>query len=172
MIAWMIADVLHSTGRMLARDVVCAHARLTFDHDHQLLGPSDVSAATGRGGHASLQVVDPYCDGVGGAVRLSGPFDCLREIEIGVDGRRARYGASDQPISKRIPAMLLDAAWRVGAMYADVDVDDLSGEKHSTDISGDLYVPVRIGRMIIPVASDKRSAAGDGLGDPFAPPAG
>ena len=43
-----------------------------------------------------------------------------------------------QNLSGFIPALALDAAWRVGAMYAAPGRDDL-------------YVPVRIGRLVAPI---------------------
>jgi hypothetical protein len=76
---------------------------------------------------------------------LSGPFDCVRDIAIGAAGRRARFDPGQSPIaSDSIPALVLDAALRVGGMYA-------------VDGKSDLCVPVRIGRLMVPVGSQARS---------------
>lgn len=97
----------------------------------------DIALAHGQG--LSQFVADPYCTGQGDRLELSGPFDCLRDIAIGPTGRRARFAAdSHHGCSGVIPALLLDSAWRLGAMYAVPGKDEL-------------YVPVRIGRVVIPV---------------------
>jgi len=91
---------------------------------------------------------DPYCLQGHGKVRLSGSFDCLNEIQILPEGRRARFvmptdcDASESTITQ---ALLLDETWRVGAMYAQPN-------------NADLYVPVQIKRITMPVNSDNTGA--------------
>ena len=82
-------------------------------------------------------VKDPYCD-TDKLVALSGPFDCLSEIEISEASRRAKFTPNGpRKLSETIPALLLDAAWRVGAMYAVTGHDDV-------------FVPIKIGKMVFP----------------------
>ena len=139
--AWMLADVVHPTGRLIAKDLICARANLTFGHG---VRPSFANGAEVRyGGSADAERMphDPYCDGRSRTVSLSGPFDCLSGIRIGRDGRRATLDASGiDRWSDQLPAMLLDATWRVGAMYSSAE-------------NNGLFVPVRIGHMIIPLVS-------------------
>lgn len=54
-------------------------------------------------------VRDPYCD-PSKPVVLSGPFDCLSDIELSVNGRSAKVKSSPvQTFHENIPALLLDA---------------------------------------------------------------
>jgi hypothetical protein len=98
-----------------------------------------------HGGDQRIQ--DPYCSGRREDVELSGPFDCLRDIAIGPAGRRARFDPGQSPIAlTSIPALLLDAAFRMGAMYA------VPGKN-------DLYVPKRTGCLVVPIGPYARSFA-------------
>jgi hypothetical protein len=85
---------------------------------------------------------DPYCQTPDQIVDLSGHFDCLNNIEIGVHERRASFLPNHNcDWVGEIPSLLLDATWRVGAMYS-----TLGGE--------DLFVPVQIDRMVLPVRAN------------------
>lgn len=121
----LMGDVSHSSGHVLQRDVRFCRARVSlqdgFDDTPRVdPGPGDTAS-------------DPYCT-TDGPVRLSGPFDCLRRIEIGPAGRRAWFdGATD---GQTFPALLLDAAWRLGAMHAE-------------GTASGLYVPIAVGRVTV-----------------------
>ena len=147
---WMVGDILHPTGFTLSKDLVFAQATLSFTTDDTELLPSLRCIRTSNGHGLNRVVNDPYCNGQSRDVELSGPFDCVRDIEIGPIGRRARFepkkGGDGSAV---IPAMLLDSAWRVGAMHA------VPGQEA-------LYVPVRIGRLIIPVGADVSSSFASG----------
>jgi hypothetical protein len=154
-VAWMIADVLHPTGRVLSKDVICAKAILSFGRQPGQLR-SSVDGLHGVNGHgvnghgADRFVSDPYCQGTHREIDLSGPFDCLGDIKIGAVGRRAKFAPDGNCTwSGDLPALLLDAAWRVGAMYA-------------TSGNDQLFVPVQIGRMVIPVGEDVNCTSASG----------
>jgi acyl transferase domain-containing protein/NAD(P)-dependent dehydrogenase (short-subunit alcohol dehydrogenase family)/acyl-CoA thioesterase FadM len=137
---WMLTDILHPTGETLMKDVVCASATIRFETANTLEPGTPLGDFGEDLGHAAdhLPVPDPYCTDHS-AVSLSGLFDCLRDIQIGSAGRRARFNPNQlQDLSRSIPALLLDAAWRVGAMYADSKRDQL-------------FVPVKIRRMSLPL---------------------
>ena len=135
----MIGDILHSAGATLSKDLVFAQATVHFEPKTIDLQPSlqDFGFQNTQGSNGFVN--DPYCDGRCSEVELSGPFDCIRDIAIGPIGRRARFVPNQtHDFSGVIPAMLLDSAWRVGAMYAVPEKNEL-------------YVPVRIGRLVLPV---------------------
>jgi 3-oxoacyl-(acyl-carrier-protein) synthase/NAD(P)-dependent dehydrogenase (short-subunit alcohol dehydrogenase family)/acyl-CoA thioesterase FadM len=137
----MISDVLHSSGQILAKDVLCARASLDFSKPEPALPTIDVqSFETAPGFDGKL--CDPYCQTPDQIVDLSGHFDCLNNIEIGVHERRASFLPNHNcDWVGEIPSLLLDATWRVGAMYS-----TLGGE--------DLFVPVQIDRMVLPVRAN------------------
>jgi hypothetical protein len=60
---------------------------------------------------------DPYC-GPASPIGLSGPFQCLDDIRIGQHGRSARFTSPGRLGARHLPALLLDAAWRLSAMRA------------------------------------------------------
>jgi malonyl CoA-acyl carrier protein transacylase/NAD(P)-dependent dehydrogenase (short-subunit alcohol dehydrogenase family)/acyl-CoA thioesterase FadM len=141
--ACVIGDVLHSSGAVLSKDVVFAEATLRFGCD------VDVPRLDGlhqqMAGRDTQSVIDPYCHGHN-TVELSGPFDCIRDISIGPEGRSARYSPGAGALAfSAVPAVVLDAALRVGAMYASSD--------------NDLFVPVRIDRVVVPVGGHAKSFA-------------
>lgn len=141
-VVWMVGDILHSNGTVLSKDVIFSQATLSFEREANELQPllqvNGLQHVQGR----NRRVTDPYCDGRCKEVELTGPFDCVRDIEVGPAGRRARFVPTvAHGCSGVIPAMLLDSAWRVGAMYADPENDEL-------------YVPVRIQRVVVPVGSN------------------
>jgi acyl transferase domain-containing protein/NAD(P)-dependent dehydrogenase (short-subunit alcohol dehydrogenase family)/acyl-CoA thioesterase FadM len=122
-------DLAHASGVVLQHDVRFCRARLALRDDFDDTIPR---IATGEGRRAT----DPYCTPEG-TLRLSGPFDCLRRIEIGPAGRWAWFeGTSPRLPGQALPAMLLDAAWRLGAMHAE-------------GIASTLYVPVSVGRVTV-----------------------
>ncbi len=147
---WMVGDVLHPTGFTLSQDLVFAEAKLHFDGKAVELVPALRCIRTGNGSGLNRLVSDPYCNGRCGDVELSGPFDCVRDIEIGSIGRRARFSPDPScDLPGVIPAMLLDSAWRVGAMHA------ISGEDA-------LYVPIQIGRLVMPLGMTANASSASG----------
>lgn len=141
---WMIADVLHPSGATLAKDRICASAKLSWVSGQETNSPNMLGSQVNLGtGHF---VRDPYCEQRKG-VALSGPFDCLRDIELSAHSRRAKVKASQvQAFHDNIPALLLDAAWRVGAMY-------------TPSRTGDVFAPVSVGRMSLPLESGPFSSS-------------
>ncbi len=144
--AWLVGNVVSSSGVDLASDQVFAQATLTTHGTRPpissaLNDPSIKKSDVGR------FVDDPYCKGDQN-VSLSGPFDCLRKIEIALHGRRALFvprvdGAWDDVI----PALLLDASLRVAGMHL---------------ASHGLHVPVRIDRVTAPVGVSSASLGESG----------
>ncbi len=137
--AWMVSDVLHPTGRILSKDVLCAKVALRFDYDCR---PSKSQASAlhfEKHVSGSPHLEDPYCRGIREEVELSGCFNCLGDIEIGRDSRQAKLVLAPQCCGAGvIPALALDAAWRVGAMYANSDTESL-------------FVPVEVKHIWLPV---------------------
>ena len=138
---WVLGDLRHSSGTLLKKDIIMANARFQFryrTHGKPVLDHLPVEP------NAAGFLSDPYCLQGHGKVRLSGPFDCLDEIQILPEGRRARFvlpADCDATRSTITPTLLLDATWRVGAMYAQPN-------------NADLYVPVQIKRITMPVNAD------------------
>jgi len=142
---WLISDVLHPSGAVLSKDVVCASARLSFGMGEDSTSFASLCSASGR--HASQAVKDPYCTGHR-KIDLSGLFNCLSDIRIGANSRQARFNSTQYPnSSSHIPALLLDAAWRLGAMYA------VAGK-------GDVFVPLTIGKILLPLETNASSSSG------------
>ena len=141
----MIGDICRPEGPVLSNNVLFAQAILTFEHMAGGTHQPQQQGGNGHGLQGNGQLLrDPYCNGRREDIVLSGPFDCVRDIAIGPAGRRARFDPGQSPIaSSSIPALVLDAALRIGAMYA------VQGKS-------DLYVPVRIGRLVVPVGSQAR----------------
>jgi hypothetical protein len=72
-------------------------------------------------------------------VVLSGPFDCLRDIEVGEYGRRAIFIPPREHancLGDALPALLFDAAWRLSVM-------------HAGGPGAVLHVPVRVGWVTV-----------------------
>ena len=136
---WMIGDICHPGGLVLSKDVEFAQAILSFEHvSGEMHRPQQQGSNGQRLDGSDQRLRDPYCGGRREDIVLSGPFDCLRDIAIGAAGRRARFDPGQSLIaSSSIPALVLDAALRLGAMYA------VHGKS-------DLYVPVRIGAWWFP----------------------
>ncbi|MEQ1506363.1 MAG: SDR family NAD(P)-dependent oxidoreductase, partial [Myxococcota bacterium] len=123
--ARLVGELTHRSGAVLSRDVSFCRARIAVGPPVDAAGPRRLP---GRG----RPVADPYC-APGADVALGGAFDCLRGIAVADDHRHATFVGAFP--SEAMPALLLDAAWRLGAMYAD-----------GTDRR---YVPVRVGRVTI-----------------------
>jgi acyl transferase domain-containing protein/acyl-CoA thioesterase FadM len=132
--AWrarLVGDVRHATGVDLECGVTFCEAQVRLRSDFDGEQPTLARCGTYRSQR------DPYCDATPGAVALSGPFDCLREIEIGTAGRQALFVPPDPHDDCRgaaLPALLLDAAWRLSMM-------------HAGGPAGALFVPVRVERV-------------------------
>ncbi len=143
--AWLVGDVLNSDGIPLMTDVVFAEASLSMEQGSLPTGPS-LNGWPGNGEAVVRLVSDPYC-GADQSVQLSGPFDCLQEIEIAECGRRAIF-TPDR--STRwdgvVPSLLLDASLRVAGMH----------------VAPGLHVPTRIARAVVPIgiAADASEASG------------
>jgi hypothetical protein len=72
----------------------------------------------------------------------------LSDIRIGVASRQASFNSTQHPnSSSHIPALLLDAAWRLGAMYASVG-------------KGDVFVPLTIGKILLPLGTNASFGSG------------
>lgn len=147
---WTIGDVLHSSGVALSKDLVFASAKVSFTGESEILQATLNGIDAGKGNGSIRSISDPYCSGERDDVELSGPFDCVRDIKIGPSGRLAKF-VPDQTClwPGVIPALLLDAAWRVGAMDAIPEQDEL-------------YVPVHIDRLVVPVGMSASSDLASG----------
>ncbi|HEY0192601.1 MAG TPA: SDR family NAD(P)-dependent oxidoreductase, partial [Kofleriaceae bacterium] len=115
--AWharLVGDLTHATGVDLAHDVTFCEARVALRAGFHVEQPTLARLGSYRAQR------DPYCDATS-AVALSGPFDCLREIEVGGAGRQALFmppSRHDDCLGTAFPALLLDAAWRLSVMHA------------------------------------------------------
>ncbi len=145
--AWLLGDCVHSSGDVLARDVLFAEARIEWQSETEPLAPPTPGIGPLNGVDSVPVENDPYCAPHGGAVALTGPFDCVREISMGPLGRRAVYSSLPGHFKAGvIPTYLLDSAWRVGAMHANPGRDEL-------------YVPVRMGRLVLPLFTEARTTS-------------
>lgn len=136
---WMIVDLLHPSGELLSKDVLCATATIEF---REQASPSPTLHDPGFDVQTAARE-DPYCRH-NSMVELSGPFQCLREITIDRESRRAIFDSDSHGDWTTItPALALDAAWRVGAMYANAS-------------ERSLFVPVNIEEVVLPFATEKK----------------
>jgi hypothetical protein len=108
----LVGDIVHRSGIVLDRDVLYAEASFSFDAPTaevaRVAAPCD-----------GVPADDPYC--VPGAdVELRGRFDSLRNIRIGSQTRSAEFAFDARAADKsgNLPTVLLDAAWRLGAIHA------------------------------------------------------
>ena len=120
--AWLVGNVLNPDGITLLSDVVFAQATLSSlsETESQTLQFEE----SNRNGSVRTGS-DPYCAGDPN-VDLSGPFDCLTQIEIGAQGRRATFEPKPNGWAGTVPSMLLDASLRVGGMHAAVSYTHLT----------------------------------------------
>ncbi len=135
---WILGDIRHRNGTLLKKDIVLAQARFRF---HDVMDCATELVKFSSNSYTQNFLRDPYCSADAGRVNLSGPFECLQDIQIHRSGRQARFVMHDgngNPQPTQTPALLLDATWRVGAMYAHPN-------------SHELYVPVQIQRITLPV---------------------
>ena len=121
--ARLSGDIRHKSGAVLQADV--EHAAATF---RPLGAPPTAELADFAGG---VNVEDPYC-APDAPITLSNGFNCLRDIRVGPEGRVARFVADGPNGARHLPALLLDAAWRLSAMHAEPDI---------------VYAPVRFQRV-------------------------
>jgi acyl transferase domain-containing protein/acyl-CoA thioesterase FadM len=140
--AKLVGDLVHPSGHVLERSLTFCEALLS-------LGPGeDAEPPRLTNGYQRRPMSDPYCQPRAGQrpedppahVALSGPFDCLRNIEVGEDGRQAVFVPPCEHadcLGEALPALLLDAAWRLSVM-------------HTEGPGAALYVPVRVGRVTAP----------------------
>ncbi|MCP3141863.1 type I polyketide synthase [Pyxidicoccus xibeiensis] len=113
----LTGDIVHASGVVLERDVLYAEARFTLTAEPPRNTPQlDAAKPTGQG----LSVSDPYC-AAGTPIELRKMFDCLEEIRLEPTARFARLGlpAAPREAGRSVPALVLDAAWRLSAMHAD-----------------------------------------------------
>lgn len=145
----MLGNVLHSNGAVLLQDVLFAEAQIEFlDKPLDLVPSLSGAANSGAGLQFATGLRDPYCSG--GEVNLSGPFDCLRDICVNGAEREAQFvpcGQTNWP--GKVPALLIDAGMRVGGMYPDGDPDVL-------------LVPIKIGRLTVPLSNNASSTGAIG----------
>ena len=140
--AKLVGDVLMPNGQPNEKDMVFAEASLRFESATPALDSR--LAANDAFGSSRCITRDPYCKGRPD-LDLSGPFDCLREIEIGANNRTARFDSSTQPATPAatgmiVPALLLDSSLRLSAMHATADDETIC-------------VPVSIRRVVMRVNS-------------------
>ncbi|MFP2926047.1 SDR family NAD(P)-dependent oxidoreductase [Pyxidicoccus sp. 3LG] len=113
----LTGDIVHPTGVVLERDVVYAEARFTLTAEPPRNTPQlDAARPSGQG----VSVSDPYC-AAGTPIELRKRFDCLEEIRLDGTARFARLGLPAAPTEagRTVPALALDAAWRLSAMHVD-----------------------------------------------------
>ena len=135
----VLGNVLHSSGAVLLQDALFAEGKVEFldkplDPVPSLSGPKNSSLDL----QFAPDLRDPYCKG--GDVNLSGPFDCLRDLKINGEEREAKFfpcGQTNWP--GKVPALLIDAGFRVGGMYPSGDPDAL-------------LVPRQIGKILVPLS--------------------
>ena len=132
-------DVVHASGELLKKDVVCAHATVSLRRSRSAL---ESKLSNLKNESFGRKTSDPYCAGGGRAVELSGPFACIRDIEIADGGRRASIDVSaGRNWQTTTPALILDAAWRIAVV-------DVNGPEH-------LFVPGKIGKLILPLQAHR-----------------
>jgi hypothetical protein len=113
----LTGDIVHASGAVLERDLVYAEARFTLTAEPPRATPQwDAVRPSGSG----LRVQDPHC-APGGPIELRKMFDCLEEIRLDGTARFARLGLPTVPqqAGSTVPALVLDAAWRLSAMHVE-----------------------------------------------------
>lgn len=113
----LVGDVVHPSGAVLQSDVLYAEARFTLSRSEPNEGSSLARVfSIGRG----VSVPDPHCV-AGSAIELRGIFDCLEGIRVEPGARFAkiRLSAGCDQAGHCLPALALDAAWRLSAMHVD-----------------------------------------------------
>ena len=155
---WMVGDVLHPSGTLLVKDALFGETDVRFDFETPTSSLWQAAPANRRPAEneptdfyrSNTYMADPYISDDLSEVELSGPFDCLRRIQIGAWGREAVFAVDEElRLPGSIPALLIDASWRLGAMYANGEDDEL-------------YIPVHCQRIVTPVGISCDSALADG----------
>jgi hypothetical protein len=127
----LVGDVVHPSGTVLQSDVLYAEARFTLSRNEPSKGSSFAPVLSiGRG----VSAPDPHCT-AGSAIELRGVFDCLEDIRVEPAARfaRIRRTAETERTGHGIPALELDAAWRLSAMHVD-------------GVSNAVFAPLRLRR--------------------------
>ncbi len=116
----ILSDFVHRSGVTLQKDVL----------QHEILvrmsaTPSPVPTRLDVNGLEGRRTVDPYMM-EGSPVRLSGPFDAMKNIIIGGDHRRADFAITDFNRSAEHQAVLskvvlMDSLWRFGVIQIALD---------------------------------------------------
>jgi 3-oxoacyl-(acyl-carrier-protein) synthase len=131
--AWLLGNITNPQGLVLKRDEVFATATLRPKSGSSM---RSLTPASNQAGSFERRVRDPYCNRRE-SIQLSGPFDCLEQIEIGGHGRRARFNPKvERAWRETVPALAIDAAIRVAGMHV---------------AEQGLHVPTSISRLVVPV---------------------
>ena len=125
----LTGDIVHASGVVLERDLVYAEARFTMTAEPPR-GTPQLDAATRVGG--GLAVQDPHC-AAGSPIELRRMFDCLEDITLEGTARFAKLGLQTEQGGRSVPALALDAAWRLSAM-------------HAQGVSGAVFAPIQLQR--------------------------
>ncbi|WP_164002274.1 type I polyketide synthase [Pyxidicoccus caerfyrddinensis] len=139
----LTGDIVHASGVVLEKDLVYAEARFTLTAEPPR-GTPQLDAATSSGGGLSVQ--DPHC-AAGSPIELRKMFDCLEEIRLERTARFAKLGVPLEQAGRSVPALALDAAWRLSAMHAD-------------GVSGAVFAPIQLQRATF----DRGLVEGKGTG--------
>ena len=117
------SDLFRPDGRVLRAGCRFAECVLDLSRGEPAV---EMAAAPSRRRRKGTAAPDPYLL-PGSPVALAGAFDCLRDIELFHDGSRsARVEIPSSRLEERaagrvLPALVLDASWRLSGMYATGD---------------------------------------------------
>jgi hypothetical protein len=137
----LIGNIVSPTGVDLVSDEIFATASIRI-HSGSSIGNRTLNGELPRANGEWKFLNDPYCNGDQN-VRLSGPFDCLKEIAIGQSTRHARFSPEvNGAWHDTIPALLLDGSIRVAGMHV---------------VKDSLHVPTSIQRVVVPVGVSTES---------------
>ncbi|QSQ24221.1 SDR family NAD(P)-dependent oxidoreductase [Pyxidicoccus parkwayensis] len=125
----LMGDIVHASGVVLEQDVVYAEARFTLTAEPPR-GTPQLDAAVPSGG--GLTVQDPHC-AAGSPIELRKMFDCLEDIRLEGTARFAKLRLATENAGRSVPALALDAAWRLSAM-------------HVEGVSGAVFAPIQLQR--------------------------
>lgn len=108
----LLSDFVHSSGKILQKDVVHFETMLHMASRPKPLEAPDRSFDVMNG----VSVSDPYLS-PDAFVRLKGFFDCLGGIDIGLQGRKGKYKIKETNMLSmtsrfHTPAILMDAGLR------------------------------------------------------------
>jgi hypothetical protein len=117
------SDLYRPDGRVLRAGCRFAECVLDLSRGEPALGMAAPPARRRKKGTAAP---DPYLLPES-PVSLAGAFDCLRDIELFNDGSRSARveipsaGVEGRAAGRVLPALVLDASWRLSGMYATGD---------------------------------------------------